>query len=44
MDSAGYMWPDDLTALYEGMTLPDGRQPFIYNEVRVKEIYGSPFT
>lgn len=27
------MWPGDLTAIYNGMTLPDGSQPFIFNEV-----------
>ena len=36
VDAAKHMWPDDLAALYEDMTLPDGRQPFIYHDVRTK--------
>ena len=35
VDSAKHMWPDDMSALYEDMTLPDGRQPLICHEVRI---------
>lgn len=27
------MWPSHLEDLYKGMVLPDGSQPFIFNEV-----------
>lgn len=33
VDACKHMWPSHLNALYEGMTLPDGSQPFIFNEV-----------
>ena len=35
VDACKHMWPSHLEAMYEGMTLPDGTQPFIYNEARL---------
>ena len=36
VDACKHMWPGHLEELYAGMSLPDGSQPFIFNEVSFK--------
>ena len=38
VDACKHMWPAHLEAIYEGMTLPGGGQPFIYNEVSFENV------
>ena len=33
VDTGKHMWPSHMEAIYTGLLLPDGREPFIVNEV-----------